>query len=185
MSKLLCVGRIEGAFATEAAIEAAKEVKAVPTTWFGRVKTDLVPWLNCSEAMGEWDLLNDASVSLFLRHAAELEGIQAENRIGHSQWLHLLDYQETYWLPLDLPAVRIFKSSDGWPIAIASAKGLLQNLVALKKTSALGLGERPAALNPESRSSMSPEDTVRWIWVCLYEAASIAVTNNAPLAALP
>ena len=182
MSKLLSVGQIERAFATEAALTVAKEYKAVPTTWLGRVKTELVPWLNCEETIAEWDFLNDASVSLFLHHAAELEGIPPANRIGHSRWPHLPDYLETYWLPIDFPIVRVFKGSDGWPIAIASAPALLRDLDAVEAASPLALRQKPAPPAPNSGTALSPEDALRWIWCCLHEAASDALANNAPLA---
>jgi hypothetical protein len=185
MSKLLTVGRIEGAFAREAALRVAKECRAIPTTWFGRAKTDLVPWFNCPQTINAWDFLNDASIALFLEHAAELEGIPVESRLGGSRWPHLPDYQETYWLPLDFPTVRVFKASDGWPVAIASATGLLRDLEALKAASSRGLGERVAAPDPSARRPMSVDDTLRWIWCCLSQAASVAIENNAPVATFP
>jgi hypothetical protein len=185
MSNLLSVGRIEGPFATEAALTVAKEVGALPTTGFDQAKTDLVPWLNRPDTIARWDCLNEASLALFLEHAAELEGIPAASRIGNTKWPHLPDYQETYWLPLDLPAIRVFKSSDGWPIAIASAAGLLRNLEALKEVSSFGLDKKPSAPDPQSDNPMSYEDTLRWTWCCLHDAVSIALANNAVLALFP
>lgn len=185
MSNLLSVGRIDGAFATEAALTVARELGALPTTQLGQVKTDLVRWLNCPETICSWDDLNEASLALLLEHAAELEGIPAESRIGNSKWPHLPDYQETYWLPLDFPAIRVFKSSDGWPIAIASAAGLVRNLQALKEVSSLRLDEKADAPDPNSADPMSDEDALRWTWCCLHDAVLIALANNAVLALLP
>ena len=185
MSNLLRVGRIEGVFATQAALTVAKEFGALSTTRPGRAETDLVPWLNCPATIARWDCLNEASLALLLEHTAELEGIPVTSRIGQSKWPHLPDYQETYWLPLDFPAVRVFKSSDGWPIAIASAPGLLRNLEAVKAASSFGLDRKPTAPDANSRDPMCDEDALRWTWCCLYDAASIAAANNATLALFP
>ena len=185
MSNLLSVGGIEGAFATEAAIAVANELGALPTTQFGRIETDRVPWLKCPETICSWDCLNEASLALLLEHAAELEGIAAESRIGNSKWPHLPDYQETYWLPLDFPDVRVFKSPEGWPIAIASGAGLFRNLQALQKTSSFRLDEKPSAPDPDSRNPMSDENALRWTWCCLHDAVSIALANNAVLTLFP
>jgi hypothetical protein len=185
MSNLLTVGRVEGAFATEAALTVAKEFGALPIMRPDQVETDLVPWLNCPETICSWDSLNEASLALLLDHAAELEGIPAERRIGNSKWPHLPDYQETYWLPLDFPSIRVFKSSDGWPIAVASAVGLLRNLEALKEASSFRLDEKPGAPDPNSREAMSHNDALRWTWCCLHEAVSIALANDAVLALSP
>lgn len=179
MTKLLSLGRIEGAFASDAALSVAKAAKAVPTTLLGRVKTALVPWLNCPDEMAEWDCLNVASVALFLRHAEQLEGIPANTRLQQTRWRHLPDYEETYWLPFDLSEPRILKSSDGWPIAIASAPALLRDLEAIRAASPHPLAVKPAV---KDGIRLSPEETLSWIWCALFEGVTASVSEAAPLA---
>jgi hypothetical protein len=185
MTKLLSLGRIEGARAAEAALSVAKSENALPMTWLGRVKTELVPWLNCADAIAEWDCLNVASVALFLRHAEQLEGIPVNSRLQKSRWRHLPDYEETYWLPLDFSKVHTFKSSDGWPFAIASAQALLRDLEAIGAASPYPLKQKPAELAADSQASLTPEDTLSWIWCALFEGASECVARSAPLAISP
>lgn len=181
MSKLLTVGRIEDEAAEDAAISVAHAAKPLPTSWLGRVKTQNVPWLNCAPTIAEYDCLNIASVAAFIRHAAELEGVAAEKRIGESRWPHLPDYEQTYWLPVDFERPRVFNAPDGFPFAVASAPRLVQELEAIRAASPHGLGTEPSGFGKPA-TELSPEETLRWVWWALHVGAGTALAREAPLA---
>jgi hypothetical protein len=182
MSKLLTVGRIEDETAEDAAIAVADSVKPLPANWFGRVKTQSVRWLSCPPRIAEYDCLNTASVAAFLRHAAELEGIPAEERIGQSRWPHLPDYEQTYWLPMEFEQPRVFNPADGFHIAIASAPRLIQELEAIRAVSPHGLGAEPPGFDSSPSTSLGTEATLRWVWWALHLGATTALSREAPLA---
>lgn len=182
MSKLITVGRIMDQVVEAAALSMAGAVAALPTNWLGRLKRTEIPWLACEPEIVTIDCLNVTSVAAFLRHAAELEGIRVEDRIGSTEWPHLPDYEETYWLPIEAAAPQVFTKDDGWPFAIGSSPALLRELATIKVRSPYALGTKPAGFNVSDAVPLSPEATLQWVWLALHESASRAVAVNAPLA---
>jgi len=181
MGTVVVVGKIEDPAAEAAALAIAKELAPLPKDWLGRVKKAEVPWLNCPVAARVIDCLNIASVALFLRHVAELEGVQVERRINNTKWPNLPDYEQTYWLPLELPRPEVVTPQGGYPLAVGSAQVLLRELDQIRQISPYSLGTRPRHFGSDFEGTLSDVETLQWVWLALHQGATEAVAQGAPV----
>ena len=138
------------------------------------------------------DTLNEASIVLFLEHAAKLEGLSnSTEAIDESKWRYLPYWQGSVWLPLATSRPPVVVNNGDWPIFIGTCAGLLDDLNEIAKKSDMRLGERPEhfdlMLNDPKRfygvewDAFGVETTIRWIWLAYATGAERAVAENKPL----
>jgi len=182
MNTVLIVGKIEDPAAEASALAVAEKVTMLPKNWFGRLKRSEIPWVACAPSLTEVDSLNIASVASFLRHAAELEGIPAEGRLGTSKWPNLPDYERMYWIPTDFAKPVVLTAEDGFPFAIGSTPALLRELVEIQRASPYSLGIKPPQFGTDFAGTLDKPQTLQWVWLALNIGAKEAMARNAPLA---
>lgn len=134
--------------------------------------------------------MNLASIVLFINYAAGLEGFHGPDAITKTTFRSLPWWMESAWLPLDLDPPIV----EGGTF-IGSSIRLLDELMRIRKMSALDLAVRPAdyADMREDYSkwfntpheTMSEDDTLRWIWSALHEGAEISIEQQVPILLVP
>ena len=181
MSTVLVVGKIEDPNVEAAALSVAADSQQLPRNLMGRIKKSEISWVICESYIMEIDCLNMASISLFLRHAAELEGIRTEERIKGTKWPQLPDYEQTYWLPIEFTKPQVKTEYGGFPILIGSAQALLLELEEIRVLSAHSLGVKPSGFENNSENTLDTTQTLQWVWFALKTGAEKAIAENAPL----
>ena len=148
-------------------------------------------WTECPEQIAYIDLLNLASVGLFLEHVAKIEGFTDTNvALDQTRFRQLPWWDFSIWLPISFAPPTLL-DDGGFPIFLGSCHALLADLEEVNKLSSLQLGKAPrgydamrADIKKFYRSSFELDDEasiIQWIWKAIYDGAQIAIEHHAVL----
>ncbi len=154
-------------------------------------RTIVRSWSEGQEELAFFDSLNLSSISQFLDHTAELEGLPGqEEAIENSKWKQLPYWMTSIWLPLGTPFGPSVLQIEGEPIFVGSAAGLKQDLNDIAKLSAHGLGtlpkhyelmrNDPKEFHNLDIESLDETSTLQWIWRVLFDASALAIEHQMP-----
>jgi hypothetical protein len=143
-------------------------------------------------------LLNDASFALFNDYAAGLEGLSGPDAMTKTSFRNLPWWLQSVWLPIEFEPPSELASDEGDPTFLGSSVGLARELAKIKSMSSLELDAIPtsyAEMRKDYRSwvrsndnhydALSEEETIRWIWNALSDAAQMSIERGMPIALYP
>ena len=151
------------------------------------------PWTQ-GAPVAQVDTFNDATISLFLDFAGELEGYQNTDGTGSgSRWRNLPYWLAGIWLPLNgKPIIPEVVTIGNEPLMIATAPGLRRDLDEIRHMSMkLKLGEKPELFDTmlydpkglyalTSTKTFSESESVAWIWYAYSWVANKAIEVSVP-----
>jgi hypothetical protein len=165
----------------------------VKRSFFGRVSTENLGWIDAPPEIAELTLLNLATVVLFLDYVAKLEGFEDSTRgEDRSRFRHLPWCVDCIWLPIRFaePKVPLMKDR-GFPVFLGSCQTLLDELQEIRSISKIALGDAPSGYDfmrsdfkAFYRSKFELEDEAamtQWVWRGLYDGVQTAIEHSAPL----
>ena len=148
-------------------------------------------WERAPKEVAYVDALNLASIVLFLKHTAELEGVAVKGTGENSRWRHLPYWIYSHWLPVRTAEARVVEGLEAAPLFFGSAYALLDDLAAIAALSPLKLGTTPPYFelmlaDPRefydlTLAPFEDQTTIQWIWRALFEGAQLSIKHNAPL----
>lgn len=149
-------------------------------------------WFGPGDAVASLNMLNLASITFFLDHVARLEGLSNGDGIHNSKWTNLPYWIYSIWLPVKGPPRALVQEMDGIPTLFGTTHGLLSDLAEIDSLSTVRLNIAPphyqlmrqdmAAFLKLEWEALSEEDTMRWVWRSLFDAAHLANEHDLPLA---
>ena len=153
---------------------------------------DVAKWMALDQTSTVIDMLNEASLMVFLNHAASLEGHTEQEAFdafisGASRFKNLPWWEDSFWVPAELERS---STLDGGTTFIGSSPALLRELADLQALSPLDLGEPPrgyaempaGGASESFEETLSEQDCVKWIWRALHDGAHLAIEEYTMLA---
>jgi hypothetical protein len=143
-------------------------------------------------------LLNDASFDLFNNYAAGLEGFSGPEAMVETSFRNLPWWLQSVWLPIEFDPPSDLASDEGDPTFVGSSIRLARELTTIKTMSSLDFGAIPSSYMEmrknyrswfratlDHRNPLSQDETIRWIWNALSEAAQMSIESKVPVALYP
>jgi|GEM_PF-5118523 len=136
-----------------------------------------------------FDALNVASISVFLDHAAGLEGFRdSSEAMDHSQWKNLPYWMNSLWLPIEHSSVLpVVLEANAETLFAGTASGLISDLEGIKAKSPERLGVAPPFFDlmvarrrefHQINIHLDKTETLQWVWLAFRTAADMAVKEN-------
>jgi hypothetical protein len=143
-------------------------------------------------------VLNDASLDAFNTFAAGLEGFSGNDAITKTALRNLPWWLQSVWMPIEFDPPSDLASDEGDPTFVGSSIRLARELTTIKTMSSLDFGAIPSSYMEmrknyrswfratlDHRNPLSQDETIRWIWNALSEAAQMSIESKVPVALYP
>ena len=149
-------------------------------------------WFGSEDPIASLNILNLASVVLFLEHTAHLEGLSdSGDAITHSRWTNFPYWIDSIWLPIGgRPKVKV-QDVEGTPTFLGSTSGLLADLAEINALSPMKFNSvpphyemmrsDPVGFSSQETEAMEEPDVLRWVWLALFDAATLANEHQVPV----
>lgn len=158
---------------------------------FGGFKGDNAKWAAFSKESAAFSLLNLATVCVFTDHVAQVMGQTQESLMNHETLGNLPWWMDSVWVPVDFSLHRAFEEDADGPFFLGSVSRLLVALGEVKKRSTIALDRKPPSYSAvredpcgfakDFQGLKDDEECIQWVWNGLYEAATLAETQQMPL----